>query len=86
MLISAKILSENFFLEKRVKKNGITVFVKKHLSAGLPDKTGIFSFCPAKTDKCPVNLSKETNILIINMLSVLQILILLSVLQKITIV
>ena len=48
-------------------------------SAGLPDKTGIFSFCPAKTfhlsDKCPVNLSKEDNILTTNMPSVLQILI-----------
>ena len=51
----------------------ITVFTK---SAGLPDKTGIFSFCPAKTsslsDKCPVNLSKENNILTTNMPSVLQ--------------
>ena len=49
-----------------------SVFAK---SAGLPDKTGIFSFCPAKTfslsDKCPVNLSKENNILTTNMLSVL---------------
>ena len=38
-----------------------------------------FSFCPAKTlslsDKCPVDLSKENNILTTNMLSVLQILI-----------
>ena len=48
-------------------------------SAGLPDKTGIFSFCPAKTvslpDKCPVNLSKENNILTTNMPLVLQIII-----------
>ena len=48
-------------------------------SAGLPDKTGIFSFCSAETfslsDKCPVNLSKENNILTTNMPSVLQILI-----------
>ena len=39
----------------------------------------LFSFCPAKTfslsDKCPVILSKEINILTTNMLSVLQILI-----------
>ena len=52
-----------------------SVFAK---SAGLPDKTGIFSFCPAKffslSDKCPVNLSKENNILTTNMPSVLQIL------------
>ena len=52
------------------------VFAK---SAGLSDKTGIFSFCPAKTfclsDKCPVNLSKENDILTTNMPSVLQILI-----------
>ena len=52
------------------------VFAK---SAGLPDKTGFFSFCPAKTfslsDKCPMNLNKENNILTINMPSVLQILI-----------
>ena len=60
------------------------VFAK---SAGLPDKTGIFSFCPAKTFslsvKCPVNLSKENNILTTNMPSVLQIL--KFVLQKITV-
>ena len=53
-----------------------SVFAK---SAGLPDKTGIFSFCPAETfslsEKCPVNLSKENNILTTNMPSVLQILI-----------
>ena len=53
------------------------VFAK---SAGLPDKTGIFTFCPAKTfslsDKCPVNLSKENNILTTKyMPSALQILI-----------
>ena len=52
------------------------VFAK---SAGLPDKTGIFSFYPAKTfslsDKCPVHLSKENNILTTTMPSVLQILI-----------
>ena len=39
----------------------------------------LVSFCPAKTfrpsDKCPVHLSKENNILTTNMLSVLQILI-----------
>ena len=49
-------------------------------SAGLPDKTGKFSFFPAKTvslyDKCPVNLSKENNILITEMPTVRQILIL----------
>ena len=53
-----------------------TVFEK---SAGLSDKTGIFSFCPAETfnllDKCPVILSKENNILTTNIPSVLQILI-----------
>ena len=53
-----------------------SVFVK---SAGLPDKTGIFSFCPVNTfslsDKCPVNPSKENNILTTNMPSVLQTLI-----------
>ena len=42
-------------------------------------KTGIFAFCPAKTFslsvKCPVNLSKENNILTTNMPSVPQILI-----------
>ena len=50
------------------------VFAK---SAGLSDKTGIFSFCPAETfnlsDKCPVILSKENNILTTNIPSVLQI-------------
>ena len=49
------------------------------LWAGLPDKTGIFSFCPAKSfslsDKCPVNLRKENNILTTNMPSALQILV-----------
>ena len=54
----------------------ISVFAK---SAGLSDKTGIFSFCPAETfnlsDKCPVILSKENNILTTNIPSVLQILI-----------
>ena len=48
-------------------------------NAGLPDKPGIFSFYPAKTfslsDKCPVNLNKENNILTTNMPLVLQILI-----------
>ena len=52
------------------------VFAK---SAGLPDKTGIFSFCLAKSfslsDKCPVNLSKKNNILTTKLPSVLQILI-----------
>ena len=55
--------------------NIVAVFAK---SAGLPDKLGIFSFCPAKTfslsDNYPVNLSKENNILSTKMPSVLQIL------------
>ena len=55
----------------------MSVFMK---NAGLPDKTGKFSFCSAKTfslsDKCPVNLSKENNILTTKMPRVLQILIL----------
>ena len=54
----------------------VPVFAK---SAGLSDKTRIFSFCPAKTfslsDKCPVILKKENNILTTNIPSVLQILI-----------
>ena len=71
-------------IKKKKKKKkiavAITVLAK---SAGLPEKTVIFSFCPAKTlsDKCPVNLSKENIILITNMPSVLQI----SVLQKNTV-
>ena len=48
--------------------------------AGLQDKTSKFSFCPAKnfslSDKSPVNLSKENNILTTKMPTVLQILIL----------
>ena len=59
-----------------MKTQAVTVFVK---SAGLPDKTGIFLFCPAKTfslsDNCPVNLSKENNIQTTNMPSVLRIVI-----------
>ena len=55
-----------------VQKLLISVFAK---SAGLSDKTGIFLVCPAKrfslSDKCPVNLSKENNILITHMPSVL---------------
>ena len=51
-----------------------SVFAK---SATLFDKTGMFSFCPARSfslsDNCPVNLSKENNIPTINMSSVLQI-------------
>ena len=52
----------------------LQVFTK---CAGLPDKTGIFSFCPADLvclKKCPVNLSEENNILTTDMPSVLQIL------------
>ena len=56
---------------------GGAVFAK---SAGLSDKTGKFSFRPAKiyslSDNCPMNLSKEYNILKTKMPSVLQIFIL----------
>ena len=59
------------------RKTVVTVLTK---SAGLQDKTGKFSFCPGKTfslsDKCPVNLSKENNILTTKIPTVLQILIL----------
>ena len=57
-------------------------FSKKLSSQKVQDcltKLAFFSFCPAKTfslsDKFPVNLSKENNILTTNMPSVLQILI-----------
>ena len=47
------------------------VFTK---SAALQDKSSKFSFCPAKTfslsDKCPVNLSKENNIMATKMPSI----------------
>ena len=53
----------------------LAVFKK---SGGLPDKTGKFSIFLAKTfslsDKCPVNLSKEHNILTSKLPMVLQIL------------
>ena len=54
-----------------------TVFMK---SAGLPDKTDKFSFCPTKTfslsEKLSLNLSKENNILTTKIPTVLQILLL----------
>ena len=50
-----------------------TIFTKR---GGLPDKTGKFSFCPAKTfsmsDKRPVNSGKESLILTTKMPLVLQ--------------
>ena len=59
------------------RKFSYAIFTK---SGGLPDKTGNFSFCPAKTfslsDKCPMNFDKESVILTTKMPSVLQILIL----------
>ena len=69
-----------FSVFKDVMSDEYMLDYNSNKSAGLPDKTVIFSFCPAKffslSDKCPVNLSKENDILTTNMPSVLQILIL----------